>query len=249
MVAVFAGTGAIGISIGLVGIGGVFLIPLLVWFGLPLETAIGTSLMTFTVTGIIATAIYAAHGAIDWRAALLTAAGSVVSGVLSAKLSTVLPERVVTACFAFFLLVTGIFALLGPRLARARPAAGRLSATTLVACGVVAGIGSGLTGIGGNAVLVPLMLLLGASPAWAVAVSQPNSIFSSASGAAGHIAFGHVNFGLAAYLVVFGGLGVVIGAFVHRRVSADGLRALIGVAALLLAFWLIGKLVTVGEGL
>jgi uncharacterized membrane protein YfcA len=97
VIAVLSGTGAIGVSIGLVGIGGVFLIPLLVWSGLPLETAIGTSLVTFTVTGVIATVIYAQGGAVDWRATLLTSAGSLVSGTLGAKLSTVLPGRIVTS--------------------------------------------------------------------------------------------------------------------------------------------------------
>ncbi|MGH7327721.1 MAG: sulfite exporter TauE/SafE family protein, partial [Polyangiaceae bacterium] len=115
MIPVLCGTGAIGVSIGLVGIGGVFLIPLLVWSGLPLETAIGTSLLTFTVTGVIATVIYAQGGGIDWRATLLASAGSLVSGTFGAKLSTVLSPRAVTACFAFFVLVSAFSALFGSR--------------------------------------------------------------------------------------------------------------------------------------
>lgn len=249
MVAVLAGTGAIGISIGLVGIGGVFLIPLLVWSGLPLQTAIGTSLVTFTVCGIVATIVYAAHGSIDWRAALLTGLGSLVSGGLGAKLSTILPDRIVTAIFACFLLFTGAFALLGTRRFAAARERARLGPVLLVGCGLIAGIGSGLTGVGGPAVLVPLLLLAGASPATAVAVSQPNAIFASASGAAGHVIFGHVDFHLAQFLAVICAAGVVIGALTHQRVGAERLRAIIGVAVLVLGVWLIGKLVAAGEGL
>jgi len=248
MVVVLAGASAVGVSIGLVGIGGIFLIPLLVWFGLPLETAIGTALLTFTVAGIIATIVYTMHGAIDWRAALLTSCGSVASGAFGAKLGTMLPDRIVTACFAAFLLLTGLFALFGRKLF-AHPGSRRLSATTLVLCGVATGVGSGLTGVGGPALLVPLLLLVGASPAVAVAVSQPNAIFSAASGAAGHILFGHVDFRLAAYLAVFCGLGVVVGAVIYRYVSAERLRTIVGVAVLCLAVWLIGKLLLAGEGL
>lgn len=248
MLAVLAATSIIGISIGLVGIGGIFLIPLLVWYGLPLETSIGTSLVTFTIVGIIGTIAYTMHGAIDWRAALLTSGGSLVSGAFGAKLSTMLPDRIVTACFAAFLLLTGLFALFGRKLFT-RTASRPLTATTLVLCGVVAGIGSGLTGVGGAAVLIPLLLLLGVSPAIAVAVSQPNSIFASASGAAGHIVFGHVDFHLAGYLAVFCGLGVVAGAIIYRRVSGERLRTLVGIAVLCLGVWLIGKLLLAGEAL
>jgi len=247
MFAVLAGASLIGISIGLVGIGGIFLIPLLVWSGLSLESSIGTSLLTFTIVGIIATIAYAMHGAIDWRAALLTSGGSLLSGAFGAKLSTMLPDRIVTACFAAFLLLTGLFALFGRKFTRtaSRP----LTVTTLVLCGVVAGIGSGLTGVGGAAVLIPLLLLLGVSPAIAVAISQPNSIFASASGAAGHIVFGHVDFHLAAYLAVFCGVGVVVGAIIYRRVSAEHLRMLVGIVVLCLGVWLIGKLLLAGEAL
>jgi uncharacterized membrane protein YfcA len=250
VLAVFAGTGAIGVSIGVVGIGGVFLIPLLVWFGIPLETAIGTSLVTFTASAIVATVVYAWHGAIDWRAALLTSAGSVVSGMAGAKLSVMLPASVVTACFAFFLVVTGVTAL------RRRPADGDASfgqrtfgAATLLGCGIVAGIGSGLTGVGGPAILVPVMLMLRASPATAIAISQPNSIFSAASGAIGHVLFGHVDFRLAAALAVYCCAGVIGGSILHQHIGADRLRKVVAAAVLVLAFYLVVKLAASGEGL
>jgi uncharacterized membrane protein YfcA len=250
MVVVLAGTSVVGVSIGLVGIGGIFLIPLLVWWGLPLETAIGTSLVTFTIAGVVATIVYTLHGSIDWRAALITSAGSLASGAFGAKLSSMLPDRIVTACFAAFLLLTGLFALFGRRVfthAAATPR--RLSVVTLVVCGVLTGIGSGLTGVGGPALLVPLLLLAGASPAVAVAISQPNAIFSAASGATGHILLGHVDLHLAAYLSVFCAIGVVAGAIAYRYVSAERLRTIVGVAVLVLAIWLIGKLVVAGEAL
>ncbi|HEY1729479.1 MAG TPA: sulfite exporter TauE/SafE family protein [Candidatus Baltobacteraceae bacterium] len=249
MLAVLAGTSAVGVSIGLVGIGGIFLIPLLVWFGLPLETAIGTSLLTFTVAGVVATIVYAMHGSIDWRAALITSAGSLASGAFGAKLSAMLPDRTVTACFATFLLLTGLFALFGRRFFGHTETSRPLSVPILVVCGILTGIGSGLTGVGGPALLVPLLLLAGASPAVAVAISQPNAIFSAASGATGHILLGHVDFHLAGYLSVFCAIGVVAGAIAYRYVSAERLRTIVGVAVLGLAVWLIGKLLVAGEGL
>lgn len=247
MLAVYAATGAIGISIGVVGIGGVFLIPLLVWFGIPLETAIGTSLVTFTATAVVATVVYAWHGAIDWRAALIASVGSVPGGIAGAKLSVVLSPAIVTACFALFLFVSGVFALRDSVKSESR---GRtFGATTLLVCGIVAGIGSGLTGVGGPAVLVPIMLLLGAAPAVAVAISQPNSIFSAASGAVGHIVFGRVDYRLAAILAVYCCAGVIAGSILHQHVGAERLRKFVGVSVLVLALYLVVKLAAGGEGL
>lgn len=249
MVAVWAGTLAIGVSVGIVGVGGVFLIPALVAVGVPLETAIGTSLLTFVAAAIVATILYALHGRIDWKATLVTSAGSIVSGVLGAKVSVALPSTVVTACFALFLTVTGIAALAR---ADARTACGsgrKLGPVALLVCGILAGFSSGLTGIGGNAVLVPLMLMLHAEPAAAIAISQPNAIFSSASGALGHVLFGHVDVRLAAMFAIFCCTGVIIGSVLHRRASAAMLRRIVGVAVLALASYLMIKLVLSGEGL
>ena len=248
MLAVFSATTAIGVSIGVVGIGGVFLIPLLVWFGTPLETAIGTSLVTFTAAAIVATIVYARHGTIDWRAALLTSAGSLASGTAGAKLSTLLAPGIVTAAFAFFLVVTGVSALRLPRVTRASGKSG-LSAASLVGCGVVTGLGSGLTGVGGNAILVPAMLMLGEAPGTAVAISQPNAIFSAASGALGHVLFGRVDFRLAALLIVYCCAGVVAGALLHRRIGTEVLRKFIAVSVLVLAFYLVTKLAMSGQAL
>lgn len=248
MLAVFAATTALGVSIGIVGIGGVFLIPLLVWFGIPLETAIGTSLVTFTAAAIVATIVYARHGTIDWRAALLTSAGSLASGTAGAKLSVVLPPGIVTGAFAFFLVVTGVTALRLPRAASASRKSG-LSTAALVGCGVVTGIGSGLTGVGGNAILVPMMLMLGEAPGTAVAVSQPNAIFSAASGAVGHVLFGHVDFRLAAALIVYCCAGVIAGAILHRHISTEVLRKFIAVSVLVLALYLVTKLAVSGRAL
>ena len=233
----------IGVCIGLVGIGGVFLVPLLVATGLPLEDAIGTSLVTFTVTGIVATAIYGRRSGIDWRSAMLTSAGSIVGGPIGAKFSVWLPEIAVRACFAAFLMVTGATTLLrrsGSELTGLeRP---QIGWPALVACGTVVGVGSGLTGVGGPAFLVPLLLLLKVPSSAAIGISQPNAIAASASGALGHLVFGRINLPLAALLSIAAGSGVTLGDALHKRFSGDALRKIVGVACIVFALWLSGQL-------
>lgn len=236
-----AETWTIGLLIGLIGIGGIFLIPLLVTtLGTSLESAIGTSLVTFVATGCISTVIYAAKNRIDWRMAAWTSCGSVVGGALGARLSVALPARTMALVFAAFLLFAGFAAIArrSPRLARGGSRAA-LGAGPSLAIGAVVGVGSGLTGVGGPAILVPLLLLVRVPASVAIAVSQPNQIAASASGALGHLAFGHVDLALALRLIVFVGTGVIAGSLLHRRFSGDALQPLVGALCVILAIWTI----------
>ncbi len=211
--------------------------------GLRLEDAIGTSLVTFTVTGIIATIIYGRRSAIDWRSTVLTSAGSIVGGPLGAKLSVWLPEIVVSACFAAFLLGTGATTLLRRSAVELElEKRARLGWPALVVCGLTVGIGSGLTGVGGPAILVPLLLLLKVPSGVAIGISQPNAIAASASGAVGHLVFGRINLPLAGSLSLLAGAGVAFGAAIHNRVSGAMLRKIVGTACIALGLWLSGQL-------
>jgi uncharacterized membrane protein YfcA len=241
-IAVAAAACLIGVSIGIVGIGGIFLIPLLLAAGIPQEDAIGTSLVTFTVTGAIATVIFARRGAIDWRSAAFTSAGSVAGGPLGAKLSVLMPPSAVGACFAAFLVGTGTLALLRKKDERERSPAPGVRWPGLVLCGLAVGIGSGITGVGGPAILVPLLLLLKFPTSVAVGISQPNAVAASASAALGHLAFGRVDGRLAALLSVVAGGGTLVGANMHAKFSAEMLRKLVGAACIVLGLWLGGAL-------
>jgi uncharacterized membrane protein YfcA len=236
-----AGAWTVGLLIGLIGIGGIFLIPLLVAaFGLTLESAIGTSLVTFTATGCISTAIYAAKGRIDWRLAILTSIGSIVGGVVGARIGVALPGATMALVFAAFLLFAGVSAIVRSfEHGRDDASYRRLAAIPALAVGTIVGVGSGLTGVGGPAILVPLLLLLRIPATVAIAASQPNGIAASASGALGHVLYGHVVFPVAAWLIAVVGVGVVVGSLLHRRFSARALQPLIGGACVVLAIWTI----------
>jgi uncharacterized membrane protein YfcA len=242
-VIVLAGALIVGLFIGLVGIGGVFLPPLLVASGSTLETAIGTSLFTFAISGIVATVIYASRGGVDWRGAIITSMGSIVGGLLGARLSAHLPELVVMVCFTAFLFFAGISALFTRRAENGEPSPARpLSVWLLLACGLLVGTGSGLTGVGGPAILVPLLLLLRVPVSVAVGISQPNQIAASAAGAFGHLLYGQVNVQLALLLSLITGCGVAAGALLHSRFNTSALRKLVAASVIVLGLWLSGQI-------
>ena len=87
---VTAGFGALaGFFSGLLGIGGGFLmVPIFIrFFGLPVKTALGTSLAVITVTAIPNVVAQSFVGNIDWRVALLLAIGVVPGALVGARLT------------------------------------------------------------------------------------------------------------------------------------------------------------------
>ena len=57
---------AVGFFIGTVGVGGVLLIPALIWLaGVPVHQATATALLSFLFTGLLGTGLYQRRGSID----------------------------------------------------------------------------------------------------------------------------------------------------------------------------------------
>ena len=62
----------IGFSIGLMGIGGVFLTPLLILLlDMHISTAMGTALFSFIGTGLLGSYFYSREGNVNWPAGLI----------------------------------------------------------------------------------------------------------------------------------------------------------------------------------
>src|SRR5690606_5107694 len=56
-----------GLLIGCIGVGGVILVPVLVYaFGIPIQTAIAAAMMGYILTGLIGTLVYARERSIRW---------------------------------------------------------------------------------------------------------------------------------------------------------------------------------------
>jgi hypothetical protein len=123
--AIVAGGTAVGALSGLVGVGGGFLIvPALVLLaGVPMTSAVGTSLAviamnSFTGFGKYLQVLEAKGVALDWRTLLLIAAIGVVGSFAGNRLGRRLPQSSLRRLFGLFLVVMGIFvaADAGPRL-------------------------------------------------------------------------------------------------------------------------------------
>lgn len=104
---------AVGAFSGFFGIGGGFLIVpgLILATGMPLTSAIGTSLVAITAFGAATAASYAWSGLVDWPLASLFVLGGLAGGVVGVRAGQVLAEskRTLNIVFASLVIVVGVY--------------------------------------------------------------------------------------------------------------------------------------------
>jgi hypothetical protein len=106
------------------------------------------------------------------------------------------------------------------------------------------GLASGLLGIGGGVLLVPIMTLtMGIPIHFATATSMFTMIFTSVSGVTQHYLANHISFEYALLLALGTVLGAQVGAYTSRRVSGKNLRLIFGVMLLVVSIQMILKYV------
>lgn len=237
--------GAAGLAIGtlssLLGVGGgIFIVPLLTLASLvgSVQDAAGTSLAAITFTSLSATIAYARRRVIDVRAGLSLLPTSLLGAWLGARLTTVIGSRWLALSFAVLLLYPIVMMLRGkatsdvPGTHKDRMTGARAYAVG-AAIGLVAGLGSGLLGIGSGTIMVPsLALFLGLDILPAIATSLFVMVPSSAFAAATHFQQGHVRLDLAIPLVVGTVLGAQLGPLLGTRIPRRRLRQLFGIILL-----------------
>ncbi len=97
---------AVGAFTGLVGAGGGFLIvpALVLWAGLPMAAAIGTSLFAIVLNSLAGFAGYAAHVSVDYRLVAAIAGSAVAGSFLGSRLTRLVAPGSVRRAFAGFVL-------------------------------------------------------------------------------------------------------------------------------------------------
>ena len=102
----------------------------------------------------------------------------------------------------------------------------------LFAIGATVGFGSGLTGVGGPVLSVPMMVVLGFSPLTAIATSQVIQIVAAVSGTIGNLEYGGIDFVTGAWVTAVELVGVAIGAHIAHNSGARRLRVIVAVVCM-----------------
>lgn len=220
---VFVAIGLVsGFFSGLFGVGGgTVIVPMLVLFAaFGQKIASGTSGASIVVTAAVGVVAYAIEGHVDWIAALLLAAGGVVGAPLGAQLLNYMREAVARWIFVGFLVVVMISLFLVVPERGAEVHLHLWSGIALVGVGLVTGVLAGLIGVGGGAVVVPVLIVLfGASDLAAKGTSLLMMIPTTIAGAIGNARNGNVDFTAAGGVAVATLLTTPLGALVAGLLS------------------------------
>jgi uncharacterized protein len=224
---------------GLFGVGGgIITIPLMIWLTKATQhEAHGTSLFAIFFVAITGAGTYFLHGNADWQAAIAIAASAIFTARVGALFAHSLPEKKLKRAFGYFLIFASATLVVKAYL----PESGLFSFSTWTAIivyllvGSVTGFLSGMMGVGGGVVMVPLMVILGnMEQHLAQGTSLLAMIAVSFSGAMTHYRLGNVRMNIAWGLVIGSLIGGVLGAMTASLLPEQSLRVLFAV----LGFWM-----------
>jgi uncharacterized protein len=225
-----------GIASGAFGIGGALLsTPGIRWFlNAPPRIAVGTTLPVIIPTAITGVVTYMRNGFVEVRAAATMAAAGGAFAVIGALLTKLVPGEallVATAVLIFFLAIRMIRTHTSVHPPRLKPTLG-----VLLVVGAISGLVSGLLGVGGGVILVPVMTVLLRFPVkTALGTSIAVVAAQAIPGTITHSLIGNIDWGIAAGLVIGVVPGAQIGSMLAVRTADAKLRVVVGIAMAVLA--------------
>jgi hypothetical protein len=233
----------IGILASMTGVGGgVFIVPILTFFyDFRVNSATGTSLTAIIFTAIASTINYARQKRIYYKTGLLLAVTAAPGAYLGGWIAKITKEQLLGLIFGVFLILVAARMIVS--LARRKEADKTLPVKTDaelvrsgkiiiigVALGFFGGFASGLLGIGGGTLIVPIMAFaLGMPIHLATATSMFTMIFTATSGVAEYYQAGLVNFPIALLFAAGTVVGAQVGAYTSNKISNRNLTVIFSI--------------------
>jgi uncharacterized membrane protein YfcA len=239
----------VGVLVGLLGIGGgVVLVPAMVYLlGYDQHLAQGTSLfILLPPIGLGALRQYWKNGQVDLPAGVYCAIGFLLGGYVGGRIAVPLPSRDLRGIFGFFLILSAILLWKKTQAAPGtamtdRPNESKNLARTSGILGVAAfcGVASGMVGIGGGVLLVPLLgLLFGFSQHRAqgtslVALIPPTGLLAFLT----YAKAGYVSWQTGLLLIPGVFVGGIVGSHLARRLNPRRMRQVFAALMFCLGIW------------
>jgi len=253
----------IGIIAAMVGVGGgVFIVPFLTQvFDLNPVEAVGTSLATIVFTSLSSTVSYSRQKRIDYRIGAILTVATIPGAIAGAYTATIIESKLLGLIFGFFLVFVACQMMLRLPFSRLVPTKKGKSwhRKILDSYGTVfeydadvklsfplsflGGFFSGLLGIGGGTIVVPIMHLVANIPIHvAVATSMFTMIFTTISGVATHLLLETtISFDYVIFLALGVIFGAQVGAYLSKRTSVKNLKRIFGAVLLFVSVRMILK--------
>lgn len=241
LLAAFGLVGGIGITA--LGPGGVLpTIGLFVFTGLAPGQVAGTAIVTHVATGALATGAYTRSGELrdtqTRRTALVLGAVAVPGAALGVLLNRLVSARLFGVLLGVLVVLVALLVWYRERHADAGASPRHPPSVTVAAAGLGVAVLSGIVGVGGPMLTVPILIAFGVPVLESLAAAQAQSIVIAGIGTIGYVAADTIDWTLAAVIGVPELVGVLIGWVVARRVRTRTLKYAIVVALLALGPYL-----------
>ncbi|GGA99360.1 sulfite exporter TauE/SafE family protein [Macrococcus hajekii] len=251
----------------LVGLGGgIIIVPALIFLGeaglldgITPQKAIGTSTVILIATGLSASIGYARSKQVDFKSALLFLIGIIPGALVGAYLSHFLTLKSFNLYFGLLMIMMSIVLLFRDKIkpikffqnpehlrsftdAKGQHYTYSISPVPAIIATFFVGCLTGLFGIGGGALMTPLMIIIFRFPPHiAVGTSMLMILFSSLSGATSHIVQGNVLWSYAIVLVISSFIGATLGVRINKRAKSETVVLMLRLIMVILGIYLIIK--------
>jgi uncharacterized membrane protein YfcA len=231
-----------GLMIGCIGIGGVILVPALVFVAdIPIQISIPAAMMAYVLSGLVATAVFAHNGSIRWGMAAWLCAGATPTSFVGAWAVSIVNPRLLETWLGLLTLLSGLNSLKG-QTAADRPERA-LSSSQLLIVGAVTGFLSSISGTGGPLVLVPIIISMTVPVLVAVGLSQVIQLPVAIVATFGNLLYGQFNLELGAVLAVSLTVGSWYGARLAHVVPRTTLRWIVSVVLVTVGALILGNVI------
>ena len=256
LISIGLAAGTVGSLIGLGG--GIIIVPMLLnidhflsaFSTVPIHVAVGTSLITIVFSSLSSTLSYHKQKRIDYKSGILFLIGSVPGSLLGTYINSLLNTERFTLFFGIFLICISVFLFISSKLNRKSKEVHKgiirtytndageaytysYSLPLAISLSISIGIISGLFGIGGGILLVPMMaFLFGFPPQLAVATSMFVVMFTTLGSSISYITLGEVNFYYILLLIPGAWFGGKIGAYINQKLKTETIALILRLVVL-----------------
>lgn len=241
--------------------GGVLYTPIQVFFGIEFHAAAATSLVLIMVSSLSSTLVFRKAHKVDWQMGLALESSTTLGAFAGGWASHYLSDRVLNLIFSGFIVFAALFMLRDfARIRSCPPGPSTLFAwkrelngarycvnlPLALPIALVAGGFSGMMGIAGGLLKIPMMVLLfGVPMEIAVASSSFMVGLTACGGFAGHWLVGHVDWETTLLLLPIVFIGGQLGARTSLKINERKLKRGFGFFLILMAValvaWVLGR--------
>ena len=220
--------GLLGSIIGLGG--GIIIVPVLTFFGFSPALAASNSIFAVFSNAIASSISYAKQRRIEYSIGLKLGLLSIPGTVVGALISSEITPSIFKILFALILISASVYIFSKRKIEPKRYNISKQIMILAIGASFVAGIMSGLFGIGGGIIFVPLMVVaMGLSMKNAAPTSQFILLFASGSALVTHTLLGHPDFYQALLLAIGAFVGGLVGARLSLEIKENSLKILISI--------------------